>query len=531
MKVTDLSNFKIECDLPIQSIKDISIHTEVNHHGKCEIQGMIGPDVYKEYAEQFTGHLDIRIIYEAEKRQVIIFAGRTQEITFCEMAGVYEVTIMGVSHSKQLDKIKNNRSYQKISMSYQQLFREIGSPYGAVILAKKSDRCIPGPFIQYNKTSWEFLMYLADVLTLPVIPDCAGSSANIFIGVQQKSAVKPGEILTQKATRHLNVLRRYKNIMRGAEKDFICYQIETYEYYGLGERIILEGAEWIVTSTYSSFRHGLMTHVYLLMQERSIGYFYKKEDGANTVSLAGTVLSTQENTVKLHLDIDQYQKEEDAYPYQYYPVTGNVMYCMPEKGAKVILTVTEHFEGHGIVTHCLQEEKNGSNFKEKQMHTDQKKMLLLGEHQMIIGSLGKRRSQHITFKENAGINVSSELPVVLNSQKNIKITAVGGVSVCTSLWMEMKQANTQNKIVLSGNEIVHTAIQHHYSSGKQKPKTFEQNNDVPYFPSMELAGDLFGMFSHENSDPAVKALMGAQPIACSPNPKTWKAQGTGFGSR
>lgn len=81
MKITDLSNFKIECDLSIQSIKDISIHTEVNHHGKCQIQGIIGPNVYKEYSEQFAGHLDIRIIYKAEKQQVNIFAGRTQEIT------------------------------------------------------------------------------------------------------------------------------------------------------------------------------------------------------------------------------------------------------------------------------------------------------------------------------------------------------------------------------------------------------------------------------------------------------------------
>ena len=53
------------------------------------------------------------------------------------------------------------------------------------------------------------------------------------------------------------------------------------------------------------------------------------------MSLLGTVLSTAGETVKVHFDIDKGQDEAKAYPYEWAPLTGNLMYLMPEVGTRV----------------------------------------------------------------------------------------------------------------------------------------------------------------------------------------------------
>ena len=50
--------------------------------------------------------------------------------------------------------------------------------------------------------------------------------------------------------------------------------------------------------------------------------------------LEGEVINTEKEKVFVKFDIDG-SKGEALYPYPWTPITGNIMYCMPERGAKV----------------------------------------------------------------------------------------------------------------------------------------------------------------------------------------------------
>lgn len=447
--------------------------------------------------------------------------------TFDCSADLHMVSITGISNSKKLDVTKKSCSYQNSSMSFEQLFKEIITPDGRIILSEHKDRVIGRPFIHNNITTWEFIREIADVLYLPVIPSCSSDSTDITVGVQKQGAISFRDILSKRTIENLGIMRRTE----GIKSDYICCEVETYDYFGLGARVSLNNIEWIVARTQSISKQGFITHRYLLMQEGGIEYFYKCDRRNINYSLTGKVLQVQGNTVKVHLDIDGEQKEDTAYPYEYYPASGNVMYSMPEIGTQVVLAVTEHFSGKGIVTECMPYKINGRFYKQKKFDTAEEKQILLGETSILLGSDSNGQRQYVSLADRKGISIASRSSAKLRAGEKIKLHAEGGISINTAAWMSIKQSNTVNEITFSGNEIIHTATQHSYSSGTQSPKKTEQKADTPVFQSMELANTLFGMFAQDPMDAAEKALMGAQPIAGSPNTKKWKSGGSGFGSR
>ena len=73
----------------------------------------------------------------------------------------------------------------------------------------------------------------------------------------------------------------------------------------------------------------------------------------------GEVLSTERETVRLKLDIDEGWNPGGPYPYTWRPETGNMMYCMPQVGTRVSLYFPNYDEQAAIAVNCVR--TNGSS--------------------------------------------------------------------------------------------------------------------------------------------------------------------------
>lgn len=71
--------------------------------------------------------------------------------------------------------------------------------------------------------------------------------------------------------------------------------------------------------------------------------------------LTGKVLKTGQEKVRLHLDIDKEQAEDETYEFLWKPVTGNLLYCMPEEGTKAVLYFGKADESTGTVIYNIRE--------------------------------------------------------------------------------------------------------------------------------------------------------------------------------
>ncbi|WP_252243974.1 MULTISPECIES: phage baseplate assembly protein V [unclassified Clostridium] len=77
----------------------------------------------------------------------------------------------------------------------------------------------------------------------------------------------------------------------------------------------------------------------------------------NGASIEGKVLAVKEELVKLHLDIDENQSEEEAFWFRYASPSANIMYAMPRIGESVRLYFPSEGNEEPIVTGCVR--KNG----------------------------------------------------------------------------------------------------------------------------------------------------------------------------
>lgn len=524
MKIVDLSGICFECDVSLQKIESICIETEINRHGICRIKGVVDRKYYEENPEFMAHACSFRIVYRSAQNQEVLFSGFIQEAECYTEAGLHMASITGVSNSKKLDFERKSASYQDVSMNFEELFKRIAEPDGRILLSENREKITGRPFIQYNMTDWEFIREMADTLSMPVIPSCSGDSADILIGAQEQGAVSLSSVLHKQIVSYPGMARRYG----GVASDFICCEVEVCDYLRLGERISLDGAEWVIVRAQTVSKQGFITHTYRLMQERGISYFCRGEHRNRNYALPGRVLSAEGNTVRIHLDIDEEQEEGKAYPYEYYPASGNVMYAMPEAGSKVMLSVTEHFPGYGIVTDCMPDPAGGRNYRQRRLDTAEGKRIFLGETGAALGS-GNNGKKAVSLADSKEIGISSDRSVRMRADGTIRFRASGGINASTGAMLSIEQSGTINGIVFSGNEIVHTASMHTCSSGPQVSKEPEEQAAPPDFSAMELANALFGMFAQEPGDAAQRALMGAQPAAGSPDAEKWKSSGRGYG--
>ncbi|WP_158678727.1 hypothetical protein [Clostridium cagae] len=65
------------------------------------------------------------------------------------------------------------------------------------------------------------------------------------------------------------------------------------------------------------------------MQKNGVGQNIIYNEFLNGGTIEGKVLAVKEWLVKLHLDIDENQSEEEAFWFKYAPPSVNIMYAMP----------------------------------------------------------------------------------------------------------------------------------------------------------------------------------------------------------
>lgn len=525
MKAVDLAGIRIEGNVSLQNIESVYIKTGLNRHGFCQIQAVVDENGYDGKPEMILKMENFKIIYETGQKKLVLFAGYVQELDVSVEAGLYRILISGASHSKKTDQKQESHSYQDISMDYRKLLNMVMGNDGNCILSGKDNPVTGTPLIQFQSTKWEFLCQIAERLCLPVIPSSASEGADIRIGAGN------GEVHTLRDIQYRKMTIDYRN-RNGSGDDrltggCICYEVEVYDFLRLGDWVELDGAKWLAAGTETVSRGGFITHKYLLVQEAGIPYLCKQEKRSGHYSLSGTVLWAGGNRVKLHLDIDENQDIGTAYPYEYYPVTGSVMYAVPEPGARAVLHVTEHFPGGGIVTECIPDRDGRRRPRQKQLGTVDDRQILMGTGNLLFTSGGR---ETLSLDDGDQILVQSEKPVQIEAEETVRMEAGGGVSIGAQAFMQLSQSSTANRMVFSGNGIVHSAVRHNYASGVQSPKKPEERAEGPVFSGMELAGELFGLFASGNMDPLERAFMESQPMAASPDRGKWKKIGKGFGT-
>ncbi len=131
------------------------------------------------------------------------------------------------------------------------------------------------------------------------------------------------------------------------------------------------------------------------------------------MSFVGSIVGTQGEQVEVAFDIDKTAAGGNRYGFA--PATGNLMYCMPQKGTKTSLYIGNGDEAQGIATGCIR--TNGSTCEGT---GSPKKKSFRSEH----GETGK-----ITFEDETGTTIESNGGLVLMAKEGIRLESMTGIAM------------------------------------------------------------------------------------------------------
>ena len=357
-----------------------------------------------------------------------LFSGYPEKVEIKEESGYRVADIQAVSGTILLDQKKCNRVFQKRAQTYMGIANTVtaDTEHSACILPG-SDMQTGGTLIQYQETDWNFLKRMASQLGLPLVPDISYYYPRFYLGLPEGEKKELGEILSC----DMCFDGRYYAVSGKClvdREDFICYDVVTRTSLSLGDRVTYEGRELLVSRKKTELAGGEVIFTYRLAGNSYTWVPWEDNPDYTGMSFVGSIVGTQGEQVEVAFDIDKTAAGGNRYGFA--PATGNLMYCMPQKGTKTALYIGNGDEAQGIATGCIR--TNGSTCEgtgspeKKSFRSEHGKGMDLYPQRMGLdgGETGK-----ITFEDETGTTIESNGGLVLMAKEGIRLESMTGIAM------------------------------------------------------------------------------------------------------
>ena len=268
---------------------------------------------------------------------------------------------------------------------------------------------------------------MASQLGLPLVPDTNYYYPRFYLGLPEGEKRELGEIISC----DLCFDGRYYAVSGKClvdREDFICYDVVTRTSLSLGDKLTYEGRELLVSRKKTELAGGEVIFTYRLAGNGYTWVPWEDNPDYTGMSFVGFIVGTQGEQVEVAFDIDKSAAGGNSYGFV--PATGNLMYCMPQKGTKTALYIGNGDEAQGIAIGCIR--TNGSTCEgtgspeKKSFRSEHGKGMDLYPQSMGLdgGETGK-----ITFEDETGTTIESNGGLVLMAKEGIRLESMTGIAM------------------------------------------------------------------------------------------------------
>ena len=415
MDAVDSGNIQVDSAIRIRYVTALEIMAGVQEHGTCRVSGLLEDD--REARQLLSSAEDIPFcIIRKDGWSEVLFRGIVKRARIHAVNGVYHTEIHAVTASEKLDRVKMQRSFQDVTMTYEQVAGRVLEPYGdmGATFVEEAKQAIGEPVLQYGETDWQFLKRLGSHLHVPLYADGRSGSRVLHFGMEQGISVGGEPEVCS-----VGISRKYYEADPGEDnvtrKEYVYHKVRSKENGQIGDLIDTgSGTRVIFKKCIRLVQEQLEFHYWA--GEYGNWYIPRiKHDCLTGMEFIGKVVSTQAEKMKVSLRIDEPYEGAD-YEWEWTPATGNIMYAMPEKGSSVRLYFGSDTASEG--TAYIDPRDNGESMPGQQKRTFMtaagKKMELHPEHLSLQGAGGQTA-------------VSDGKEVMFGSSSRMKLTAAGPV--------------------------------------------------------------------------------------------------------
>lgn len=489
-----MDRISIEGGISFSQIENLLIYGAVNEHGSMAVTGIITEETAQELINTPLNDGMLSVFINEESRP--LFSGVIEEVQLSSEGNLNRAEVTCSSFTVLLDRELRSQSFQNTSMRYRDVLEKAGKNSRVrsrvLVTASNAKEPINQPIIQYQETDWEFMKRIAGQLHTIVIPEITYAMAQLSIGCVKGTRYELEEMGEYKKNLDLDECRRNAgNYGRGY---FISYEIQSEELYELGDKIRWQGNEFIIMKKELQLKHSHIEASYVLGYEPAFCIPEHVNEKVRGISLPGIIIDRKEGKVKVHLDIDEEQGVEAAYWYRFSPVTGNIMYSVPEIGARVLLNIMNEKE-EAVVSCCIRTDSNVLPKPETKMMWAGNKKYAAAPEYMGFACENSRDMEALFLDDELGIVMNTGKRLNIRAKGRILIQAEGNISMNGAKGIELCHPNAKNeqawismdcgRIRLIGESIVHSGG---VVNGENRGKC-EENTSV----STKTANDILGM--------------------------------------
>jgi hypothetical protein len=438
----------------------LSIVKTINDHAKVSFSALVPEGEKDKYIQQAKTQTGIEINHADSSRTTCLFKGIITNIEVKAVRDIYYVYAQAVSYTYNLDIKLKRRSFQKESMSYDNLIEEVIGDSGDYKEVASKGKNIEKFIIQYDETDWVFLKRMASHFYAGLVADACSDKPKFWFGVPEGGGKGNLEEFNYSVSKKIGDFRvSSENYIEGIdEKDFIYYKIVTDKLLNIGDKISFDKKNLVVSQLVAEMSDGVLTQEYTLTPEKGMSQKLILNDNVMGASVEGKVIKVEEDKVKLHLEeIDEVQQVDEAFWFPYstcYTAEGQTgWYCMPELDDYVKLYFPNNKEEEGVVIGSIRKKTKGGDFikdpEVKFFRTKFGKEIMFSEKDIVI--TGKDEEVLIRLNEEEGIEIYSKKDIKIKADEEIKIS---GKTIYMSAGSKIDIQCKNSQIEMSGETII-----------------------------------------------------------------------------
>ena len=513
---------QVKCGFNLLHILECSIYSKYGEHTKAEIKAAVKSEEAKA-ALNNAAEKKIEILGKDIDSSIeqVLFVGSIQCIAINEEGQYTTICLNAVSNTWKMDIKRRSRSFQNPELTYKKVAEAVAQEYEAAVLWNIPDKKLEQPLIQYKETDYQFLKRVVSHVQNDVLTGDSSDKISICAGIENGIKTTTVDL---KRNNYAVIPFYIQREGRKQQNRMLGYRLEHMDYIRTGDLLQIEGSPFYVMEAETVYTRGALECTCRAFPKQC---FHVEKIPAQTLSgavLNGRVLETRQEMVKLHLDIDKEQSVAEAYEFPWQPVTGNMLYCMPEIGTKAALCFDGPKESTGRVIYSIRENSDAYGglpyYGNKYFTTDKGKRMYLNTLEMGLANMAGG-SAEISIKDGLSLDVNTVHKVSIQAEGKIELKGEN-VKIKTPIEATMVRKDVLSPTVINlcnaFDAIGRTG--NFASNGEPKEKKRKQREEKlqtqePYSLEGVLGTILCNIPAEEFESPAMEAIAASMPIVSS----------------
>lgn len=405
-----------------EHIKTLYIEEAVNNYATAELLVDLSREDAERAQEAIGSSTKIAINYERNGVSHLLFHGNVSRLSV-EHDGASRMELKLVSAFHAMDLAERSRSFQDQALACEDLLHRLAAEAYKIGIEvwEGGTQQTGGLLIQYEETDWQFLKRLCALWKLPVFEQMNSADGVLHVGIpkRQLKNVKPGwGVWHGKVGSGGAGEPELTGVIRFSDRE--CYQLgDTLQIgqrsYVICRKVTRLTGEEIIFDYEGTVRNEVFT----------VPFDNERITGAG---IGGTVIKTKGSRVKVHLDVDEEQKEETAWWFRvelpYTAGNGAGFYFPSKEGERVEVYFPEAKERMACVRGFFHGEADTndklSDPSVKYIGTKEQTYTKFDSGSILISGA---EGISIELSDDTGISLSSTGKLNIHSDKSVTLSA------------------------------------------------------------------------------------------------------------